>query len=165
MKQKIFLDVGCGANKQHGFVGMDRRQVDGVDIVHDATVLPWPVENESCATVLMSHVIEHMPPYLHLEIVNEVWRILEDDGLFIVSTPYPNSFGWHQDPTHCASWNEATPYYFVPGNDLYKVYRPLPWRIEMINFDIRTTLEVALRKVGNGKRVPAGENAQQSADK
>ena len=32
----IRLDVGCGSNKQHGYVGMDIRKIKGVDIVHDA---------------------------------------------------------------------------------------------------------------------------------
>ena len=31
----IQLDIGCGSNKQKGFVGMDKRDIAGVDIVHD----------------------------------------------------------------------------------------------------------------------------------
>ena len=149
--QKINLDVGCGVRKQHGFIGMDKRDLDGVDIVHDVTDLPWPLDDDSCCTVLMSHLIEHIQPALHIDIIDECWRVIEPDGLLIISTPHPYSFGWHQDPTHCASWNEATPMYFVPGNELYDVYQPKPWRIDNLSFDMRTTLEVALRKVDNGK--------------
>ena len=31
----ILLDIGCGENKNKGFVGMDKRPLEGVDIVHD----------------------------------------------------------------------------------------------------------------------------------
>lgn len=144
---RIHLDVGCGPNKQHGFIGIDKRNQTGVDIVHDIEKFPWPLEDNSCCTVLLSHLIEHIEGKHHIDLVNEIWRITDMDGLLIISTPYPNSFGWHQDPTHCASWNEATPYYFVPGNPLYNVYKPKPWKIENISFDMNTTLEVAFRKV------------------
>jgi predicted SAM-dependent methyltransferase len=152
IKPKVNLDVGCGSNKQHGFIGIDKRKLETVDIVHDLEVFPWPLEDESCCTVLMSHFVEHVSPAKQIDLINEAWRILEPDGLLIISTPYPNSFGWHQDPTHCASWNEATPHYFVPGNQLYNVYEPKPWKIENISFDLRTTLEVAMRKVGDGRK-------------
>lgn len=146
IEQKIMLDVGCGLNKQPGFVGMDKRAVDGVQIVHDVCDFPWPLEDESCAVILMSHLIEHIPGNFHIELMDECWRVLEDNGLLIISTPYPNSHGWHQDPTHVATWNESTPHYFVPGNVLYDVYQPKPWKIDRLTFDMLSTLEVAFRK-------------------
>ena len=39
----IRLDIGCGANKAPGFVGMDMRALPGVDIVHDVEQYPWPL--------------------------------------------------------------------------------------------------------------------------
>ncbi len=32
-KAGILLDIGCGGNKQKGFVGMDKRKLKGVDII------------------------------------------------------------------------------------------------------------------------------------
>jgi SAM-dependent methyltransferase len=166
VKQKIMLDVGAGNNVQPGFVGLDKRPLPGVQIVHDVETFPWPLEDESCSVVLMSHLIEHIQPAKHVALMDEVWRIIEDNGLLIISTPYPNSHGWHQDPTHCASWNESTPHYFVPGNELYEVYRPKPWKIDNLGFDIQTNLEVAFRKVGNGKgQASDGGNAEESPNK
>jgi ubiquinone/menaquinone biosynthesis C-methylase UbiE len=164
--QKIMLDVGCGPRKQEGWTGMDRREIPGVDVVHDIVDTPWPFDDESCAVVMMSHLIEHIPAWEHFKVVDEVWRVLVPDGLLIVATPYPGSRGWHQDPTHCSSWNEATPYYFVPGTVLYDIYQPLPWKIEKITYDIQTTLEVAMRKAENesdGRRVDAGESSDKQA--
>ena len=46
-EQGIQLDIGCGANKQPGFVGIDIRPLDGVDIIHDLEVQPWPLDRKS----------------------------------------------------------------------------------------------------------------------
>jgi len=130
-KQKLRLDVGCGFNKQPGFVGMDRRKVKGVDIIHDAEDLPWPLPSESCAVVLMSHLIEHIVPGKTIDVMDECWRLLEPGGLLMMTTPYATSFGYFMDPTHCNPWNEATPTYFDPENPsgLYNIYKPKPWKI------------------------------------
>lgn len=147
VKQKIMLDVGCGFNKNTGFIGMDKRAVQGVDIVHDAECLPWPLEDESCAVISMSHLIEHIKPWLQIDVINECWRILEINGVLMIATPYANSFGYLQDPTHCSPWNEATPDYFFHGTALYDVYKPLPWKKERLYWNTKMNLEVAMRKM------------------
>lgn len=59
----IRLDIGCGGNKQPNFVGMDVRDLPGVDIVHDVTMFPWPLPDESVLTAIASHLLEHIPPF------------------------------------------------------------------------------------------------------
>ena len=61
-KSGIMLDIGCGANKQPGFVGMDMREMPGVDIVH-RDKFPWPIDSDSVNTAMASHLIEHIPPF------------------------------------------------------------------------------------------------------
>jgi SAM-dependent methyltransferase len=164
VRQKIMLDVGCGENKQKGYIGMDRRDVKGVDIVHDAEVFPWPLEDESCAVVIMSHLIEHIKPWLRIDVLNECWRILEHDGLLMIATPHAMSFGMSQDPTHIApGWNEATPSYFDPGDPshLYTIYRPKPWKVEKLAYDPRADLEVAFRKREDDVNFPYGGESDQ----
>ncbi|MHB8483582.1 MAG: class I SAM-dependent methyltransferase [Nitrospiria bacterium] len=56
----IRLDIGCGAAKQKGFVGMDIRSMPGVDIVHDIEKFPWPLPNECASLVMTSHLLEHL---------------------------------------------------------------------------------------------------------
>jgi predicted SAM-dependent methyltransferase len=145
---KIHLDVGCGSNKQRGFMGMDRRDLPGVDIVHDAEVFPWPLDDESCAVIVMSHFIEHVKPWFSIDMVNECWRVLELGGALLISTPYAGSFRYFQDPTHCNPWNAATPAYFDPENGLYQVYRPKPWTVEKLYYQVSGDLEVAMTKRG-----------------
>jgi len=128
---KLCLDVGCGDHCQPGFVGMDIRPCEGVEMVHDALSIPWPVADGAVEVVLMSHFIEHVRPDRVMALMDEVWRVLRVGGYLMVSTPYGGSFRWHQDPTHCLSWNEATLQYFLPGWPLYGVYRPRPWALHV----------------------------------
>lgn len=151
IEQKIMLDVGCGFAKQAGYIGMDKRKLECVDIVHDAEDFPWPLADGSCAVVLMSHLIEHIKPWLRIDLMNECWRILEIDGLLMIATPHAMSFGMSQDPSHIApGWNEATPCYFDPEHPskLYNIYKPKPWKIDRIAYSSRGNIELAMRKRG-----------------
>ena len=146
LKQKIMLDLGCGANCNKGYVGMDIRDLPGVQIVHDIESFPWPLEDDSCAVIVCSHLIEHIKPWLQFKFMDECWRALEDEGHLLISTPYGGSPRWHQDPTHCTSWIEATPQYFVEGLPLYDVYKPQPWTIERLFWNKWGDIEVAFQK-------------------
>lgn len=128
-KQGIRLDVGCGSNKQSGFTGMDKRDLPGVDIVHDLEKIPYPIADGFCSIIVGSHIWEHLKPWLTIDIMNEWWRIMKPDGQLALSLPYGWSFGFIQDPTHCNPANEATWQYFDPRFPLYQIYQPQPWRI------------------------------------
>lgn len=148
IEQKIMLDVGCGYNKQHGYIGMDKRETPLVDVIHDAEQLPWFMfKNEGCSVVVMSHLIEHIKPWNQIEVINECWRVLDVGGLLLIATPYATSFGYFQDPTHCTPWNEATPEYFDPSKMLYDVYRPKPWAISSMVYDKKFNMEIAFKKI------------------
>lgn len=56
----ILLDIGCGNDKQPGFVGMDYYQYGDVDIVWDITKFPWPLPDESVSCIMVSHLMEHI---------------------------------------------------------------------------------------------------------
>ena len=148
-RKGIRLDVGCGEGKQPGFIGMDIRQLPGVDLVHDIEVFPWPLTNASCVLIVCSHVVEHIKPWFSIPFMNECWRVLEEHGELAISTPYPGSRGFWQDPTHCNGWSEATFQYFDPSYPLYQIYKPRPWAIRK-GFPVwqaNGNLEVVLVKV------------------
>lgn len=145
--QKVCLDVGCGRAKNAGFTGMDRRKLPGVDIVHDAEVTPWPLDDESCGVVVMSHFVEHVKPWRIIGVIDETWRVLEPDGVLLISTPYGGSARYLQDPTHCCPWVEATPGYFAPESPLYGIYEPRPWKIDKLVWSVYGDIECALRKL------------------
>jgi hypothetical protein len=62
-KGGIRLDIGCGASKNPGFVGIDYEQYGDVDIVHNIEITPWPLPDECVLTAVASHVMEHITPH------------------------------------------------------------------------------------------------------
>jgi predicted SAM-dependent methyltransferase len=145
-KAGFLVDLGCGEGKQPNFIGIDRREVEGVDIVHDLEDFPWPLPDESCHTLIAKHLYEHIKPWHSLDFMNEAWRILKIDGQFAMAMPYGLSFGYQQDPTHCNPANQATWQYFDPDYPLFQIYRPKPWRIEQNLYQPNGNLEVVLKK-------------------
>ena len=82
--QGISIDLGCGEHKTPGFVGLDVRDMPGVDIVHDLNVHPWPLPDECVTRIACSHVVEHIPPvaiselgtwFPFVQFMEEAWRI------------------------------------------------------------------------------------------
>jgi predicted SAM-dependent methyltransferase len=146
----IRLDIGCGGNKNPGFVGIDMLPLPGVDIVHDLEDTPWPLPDECVTTAVASHVLEHINPHkgVFIDVMNEVWRVLKPGGQFAFVVPYAESFGMMQDPTHCNFINEATMNYFDPlhPSNFYQFYRPKPWRIVSQPFSRTGVLECLLEK-------------------
>lgn len=130
VKPGILLDIGCGDSRRPGFTRLDMREEVEPDILHNLEEIPYPLGDESCITVVGSHIIEHVKPWLMLDIMNEIWRILRPAGQLALSMPYAGSRGYWQDPTHCNGCNEVTWQYFDPRFGLYQIYKPKPWRID-----------------------------------
>lgn len=125
----IRLDVGAGNNCQDGFVGLDKRDLPGIDIVHDLEEFPYPLPDKCCLMIVGSHICEHIKPWLTLDFFDELWRIMKMGGQLALSMPYAGSNGFWQDPTHCNGFVEATFQYFDPRFPLYQIYKPSPWKI------------------------------------
>lgn len=184
------IDIGCGENKQPGFIGVDFRKGPNVDIVQDLTKFPWRGIPDECASLAMaSHVLEHISkgspdPRLSglLELLrtkgivtneeideyvgehqflsvlmrffDEVWRILKPGGQFMVALPYAGSHGFWQDPSHLSGINETTFCYLDPlaknpdGSliNLFTIYRPFPWKIVNVSYNMIGNMEVLLEK-------------------
>lgn len=152
----IQLDIGCGASKTPGFVGMDIQDLPGVDIRHDWNVHPWPLPDACAIRAVASHVIEHVPKVVIdqgrtrfplIEFMNETWRVLKPGGEFALALPHGRSDGYMQDPTHASAINEAMFAYFDPGHPFYNFYRPRPWRVKFINWSPAGNIEVVLAKL------------------
>jgi SAM-dependent methyltransferase len=146
----INLDIGCGANKQPGFVGMDIRKEPGVDIVQDLETQPWCLPDECVSFVVASHVLEHINParFGFINVMNEIWRICKPGAQFAIAVPYAGSPGYWQDPTHVNPINEVTWAYFDPldRSGLWNIYKPKPWKILKCTFQMEGFMEVLLEK-------------------
>lgn len=144
----IMLDIGCGKNKEQNFVGMDKRPLEGVDIVHDLEVFPYPLKDESCLTIAAKHIIEHIKPWTMVDFMNELWRILKPGGRLAIVLPYGVNQFFIQDPTHCNPCNQATWQYYDPAYPLYQVYEPKPWKLVHNSFQVTGMMEVIMEKRG-----------------
>ena len=152
----IRLDIGCGENKiSPAYTGMDRRPLEGVEIVHDLEVFPWPLDDGACLDVVASHVIEHIKPWIFIDFMNEVWRVLKTGGKFALAAPYGVGFLYVQDPTHCNPSNEATWQYFDPKFPLYDIYKPKPWSIDygFPVWQVSGNIEVLMTKIEEGQKI------------
>ena len=150
-KQGVRIDLGCGANKQEGFLGIDIRKAKGVDIVHDLEKYPWPLPDGCASLIMCSHLIEHIDPAKggFLKFMDECWRILGKAGKLMISTPYAGSTGYFQDPTHVNPCNEVTWAYFDPlvaEGGLWRIYSPKPWKILANTYNGVGNMEVGLEK-------------------
>jgi SAM-dependent methyltransferase len=149
-KRGILLDLGCGRQKVPTFVGMDKVALDNVDIVHDIEEIPWPLDDESCLTIVARHIIEHIKPWLTIPVMDEIWRVMKPHGQLAIATPYAGSMFYWSDPTHCNGCTDRTFWYFDPEHPsrMYDVYRPKPWEIlqGFPLFDKNGMMEVLLRK-------------------
>jgi SAM-dependent methyltransferase len=169
-KRGIMLDLGCGEKRNPRFIGIDKRKLPGVDIIWDLERFPWPIPDECCISVVASHLVEHIKPWLTVQFFNEVWRIMKHGGKFAIATPYAGSTGYWQDPSHCNGFIPATFQYFDPRCLLYDIYFPSPWEVE-IGFPVWNMygnlecIMIKLSKDEANKRITSRKNAERNISK
>jgi hypothetical protein len=86
-----------------------------------------------------------------IQFMNEVWRVMKPGGQFAIVAPHGYSPGFLQDPSHCNEVNEATFAYFDPlesqaGGMLWRIYKPKPWQLVSLTWDVTLSIEVLMRK-------------------
>ncbi len=123
---EVSLDLGSGSHPANPFklkkcIGIDLR-AQGINVVNvDLSSDPIPFENNSIGIISAFHFLEHVPrisytstlslPFINL--MNEVYRSLEANGLFLSVTPAFPFQASFSDPTHVNHITEKTfRYYF-----------------------------------------------------
>ncbi|MCB4755511.1 MAG: class I SAM-dependent methyltransferase [Elusimicrobia bacterium] len=92
------LDLGCGAKKTPGATGIDLTPQQGVDIVHDLEVTPYPIADNVYDRIVIRHVIEHINNVVGL--MQEVHRIGKRGATVEIHTPHYTSLNSYIDPAH-----------------------------------------------------------------
>ena len=129
------LDLGCGATKKHGFIGVDILKLDGVDIVHNLTSFPYPFEDNSIDEIWMDNVLEHLPN--PMRVVEEIHRISKNGAKITVAVPYFRSHYACIDPTHVNFFGVNWFNYFDPSHIFQRKmqYSHAKLKVEKIVFD------------------------------
>ncbi len=136
------LDLGCGTVPRNPYgrralYGVDLRPLESsADVVFAAANLafePIPFADDHFGSVSAFDFIEHMPRVLNgatpqttvfpfVRLMDEVWRVLADGGLFYALTPCFPALEAFTDPTHVNVITERTHGYFCGESPLARMY-------------------------------------------
>lgn len=105
----IKLDLGCGARKRPGYMGLDRAALPGVDIVCDIEK-GIPLKDNSVEAVYSNYFLEHVGDLIFL--FQELYRVCSDGARIELVVPYYASINAFKDPTHRSFFTEETFEYF-----------------------------------------------------
>jgi ubiquinone/menaquinone biosynthesis C-methylase UbiE len=109
----VILDIGCGAHKQPGTTGIDRRLLPGVNVVCDFE-RGLPFRDGSVAAAHSIHSVEHMTNLIGF--MEELYRVCAPGAKVYVKTPYYASRKAFVDPTHVRFMTEESFEYFKSPN-------------------------------------------------
>lgn len=124
------INIGCGDKRYEGAVGIDFRETEAVDVVHDLSVYPWPFEDAQFKNAFAKDIIEHMVEVIPF--LEECWRILEPGGMLYIRTTYFMSEQAYRDPTHYHFFTLESFDYFDPDTTMgknYGWYSDKKWKI------------------------------------
>jgi hypothetical protein len=96
------LNLGCGHNRQAGWVNVDSAPECAPDEVVDLEAFPWPWPESSAEEVLFNHSLEHLggEPKVFLRLMQELYRVAAPGARITVVAPHARSDNFLGDPTH-----------------------------------------------------------------
>ena len=130
------LDVGCGANKTEGAVGLDNNPRTAADVIHDLGELPYPFPDNEFDLVVSNHVVEHVPDVMAF--ITELYRVTRHGGRIRLLTPHYTNPDWANDPTHRNHINSYTFNTFFAGRQVFDFYtdvqlKPISCHVSLLN--------------------------------
>lgn len=104
------LDIGCGANKQPGYYGIDRTALPGVNLVSDLnSEIPFP--DNSVELVLVSRMLAYVDNLNHA--LKELYRVCTHGAIICLLCPYAHNFRYSSNPYLKHRFDEHTPRYLT----------------------------------------------------
>lgn len=122
--RKSKLHLGCGNKILSDYVNVDIYEASGIDVVWDVNK-GIPFADNSFTEVLAVDFIEHIQPTNAIYLMNEVYRVLQPEGIFKIHVPEAPGITAYQDPTHICFWNEESFDYYLENHfrrENYGVY-------------------------------------------
>src|SRR3954454_25052818 len=126
------LDVGCGATKYPGSVGLNISVDTAAHVVHNLDERPYPFDDDSFDQVLMQDVLEHVES--PIAVMEELHRICRPCARIQLRTPHFSSVLAYGDPTHR--------HYFSTiairslGEPRFAHYTDVRFRLEHVTLDL-----------------------------
>tara|TARA_Y100001973_G_C5207084_1_gene342314 strand:- start:363 stop:836 length:474 start_codon:yes stop_codon:yes gene_type:complete len=102
----LWLDIGCGPNKEQGCIGIDHYNFKNVDIVRCLT-RGLPFCDDLASGVKAKHILEHFDGENLIFIIEEIYRVCKDGSKVYVEVPAYDSPNCGKDFTHKKKdWDE-----------------------------------------------------------
>lgn len=102
------LDLGGGKNEVPGYLNVDKYG-EYADVVADLEY-GLPFADRSIEVINASHFFEHINNFV--ELMNECWRVLKDDGFLMVAVPAFPCEGAVASPAHVRFFTQKTLHLF-----------------------------------------------------
>ncbi len=113
--KKIIIELGCGARKKEGRIGIDAVDLPGVDIVANLEKgLPFLPDN-SVDQIHCRNFLEHIKNFENL--MAEIVRVLKRDGTAHIFVPHFSNPHYYSDFTHTRFFGLYSFYYFVDSEN------------------------------------------------
>jgi SAM-dependent methyltransferase len=138
------LDIGCGANKVAGAIGMDVNPRSAADVIHDLDDLPYPFADDEFDEVIGRHVIEHvLDP---MAVMCELHRITRKGGIVKLVAPHWTNPDFATDLAHRNHLNSYSFRNLTDEQAVFSFYtdvrfRQLRARVTLVNLWKLTGLE------------------------
>lgn len=88
------LHLGCGEKHIEGYVNIDSRKLESVDLVEDISKLQ-SIKNNTVDLIYASHVLEHFGRHKYMEVLERWYEVLKPGGVIRISVPDFNSVCEH----------------------------------------------------------------------
>lgn len=131
------LNLGAGQYIKEGFVNVDQFPLEGIDMMHNLTMFPYPFDDTSAEEIVAYDVIEHLPSHIDgentvLKFVTECHRILKPGGTLFIQTPRYDADFLYIDLTHVRGFHEQSFDFLDPDTEYGKTtgfYTPAKFKV------------------------------------
>ena len=106
----MLIDIGCGASKEAGYLGIDRIAGPGVDMVCDINE-GIPLPDNTAEFVMASRVLPYVDDLF--AVMTEIHRVSIHKAVVCILAPYAHSFVHMSNPTFKQKFDEYTPRYLT----------------------------------------------------
>lgn len=128
------LDIGCGANKVAGAIGMDINPKTAADVIHDLDDLPYPFADDSFDEIIGRHVIEHVTN--PLAVMCELHRITRSGGVVKLVAPHWTNPDFATDLTHRNHLNSYSFRNLTADRAVFEFYAEVRFRQRLVRVTI-----------------------------
>lgn len=109
----IKINLGSGGRYMDGYINCDMLSSVKVDKVFNLDNIPYPFKSDYADEIYMDNVLEHLRDLV--PVMEEIYRILKNNGRLRIYVPYGKSDWALQDPTHTHYFTERSMDYFCEG--------------------------------------------------